>query len=458
MIPIRIENDLVPVFFDNIKNCGNIRSLMPKEKVAVVGLGYVGLPMACLLAENGFQTIGVDVDRRRLDMLRQGICPIVGDEPGLPELVAKVIEDNSLQPTDSLKEVTSCDAVFVCVDTPLGRDRMPDLTILTKVLRDLGGFVRKGMLVSIESTLPPGTCRDRVIPLLEQGSGLKVGADLSLVHCPERVMPGKLLNNMRSVERVLGGVDAQSIKRGAYFYSRIVRAQLHPTDLISAEICKTTENAYRDVQIAFANEVALLCEQVGGDAYEVRRLVNTCPFRNMHVPGSGVGGHCLPKDPWLLLSAAPSIEARVIPAAREINDRMPHHLAKKALEELRKVRPDLKDTKVAVMGLAFLRDSDDVRHSPSLAIIDDLNEMVKLVVHDAYVKEGYRVPLVRSIEEALGGADCAIFVTDHSQYARLDLDKVKGMMRVPLLVDGRDIFNAAECRRKGFIYSGIGKG
>jgi UDP-N-acetyl-D-mannosaminuronic acid dehydrogenase len=432
--------------------------MMANEKVAVVGLGYVGLPLACLLADNGFLTFGVDVDRKKLETLKKGTSPIVGDEPGLADLVAKVVREGGLLPTDKLADIALCEAIFVCVDTPLGPNMRPDLTVLSSVIKDLSKLIKRGMLISIESTLPPGTCRNRIIPLLEQGSGLKVGIDLSLVHCPERVMPGKLLQNMRTVERVLGGFDAQSIKRGAYFYSRIVRADLHPTDLLSAEICKTTENAYRDVQIAFANEVALICEQVGGNAFEVRRLVNTCPFRNMHIPGSGVGGHCLPKDPWLLLSAAPSIDAKVIPAARVMNDRMPHHLAEMAMKKMEGITLAGQIPKVAVMGLAFLRDSDDVRNSPSLMIIDDLMDRADLIVHDSFVREEYRAPLVRSTEEALRGADCAIFVTDHSEYAKIDLAMLKSWMRTSIIVDGRDIFNAADCRRLGITYTGIGKG
>ncbi|OPY34102.1 MAG: UDP-N-acetyl-D-mannosamine dehydrogenase [Methanomassiliicoccales archaeon PtaU1.Bin124] len=429
---------------------------MSKEKVAVVGLGYVGLPLACLLADSGFQTIGVDVDRNKLEKLRQGISPIEGNEPGLAELVDKVADDGSLTPTDKMSDVVSCDAIFICVDTPLNAANRPDLTILINVTRELSKFVRKGMMLSFESTLPPGTCRDRLVPLLEQGSGLKAGTDFSVVHCPERVMPGKLLGNMRSVERVLGGIDAQSIKKGAYFYSKVVRAELHPTDLLSAEICKTTENAYRDVQIAFANEVALLCEQVGGDAYEVRRLVNTCPYRDMHIPGSGVGGHCLPKDSWLLMSSAPFAEPRVMPAAREINERMPIHLADIAVQLIKRCK--VPDPKVAVMGLSFLRDSDDTRHSPAIPVIDALMKEAKVVVHDSFAREAHNAPLVRSMEEALKGADCVVFVTDHSEYAKLDLAKVKELMRTPNLVDGRNVFNAADCRRRGFTYAGIGKG
>lgn len=269
---------------------------MANERVAVVGIGYVGLPLACVLAESGFRTIGIDTDHNRVEMVNSGICPIVGDEPGLPELIRKVIADGSLKASTRPEEVSSCDAIFVCVDTPIGPDKKPRLEILRSAVTIVGRSMKKGVLVSIESTLPPGTMMSMVIPILEKESGLRAGKDFLVSHCPERVMPGKLLNNMRKVERVLGGLDSESIKRGIYFYSRIVVAKIHPTDLLSAEISKTAENAYRDVQISFANEMALICENYGADVYEIRKLVNTCPYRDMHVPGSGVGGHCLPKD------------------------------------------------------------------------------------------------------------------------------------------------------------------
>jgi UDP-N-acetyl-D-mannosaminuronic acid dehydrogenase len=431
---------------------------MAKEKVAVVGIGYVGLPLACVLAESGFRTTGIDVDKGRVDMINSGISPIVGDEPGLPELLKKVIEDGSLKASIGLEELATCDAVFVCVDTPIGADKKPKLDILKSAVTTVARSIKKGQLVSIESTLPPGTMGSVVIPLLEKESGLKAGKDFLLCHCPERVMPGKLLNNMRKVERVLGGLDSESIKRGAYFYARIVQAEIHPTDLLSAEISKTTENAYRDVQIAFANEIALLCEKLGADAFEVRRLVNTCPFRDMHTPGSGVGGHCLPKDSWLLLSGVPDNVAKVIPDARAVNESMPHHLGALAREAMLKGKVSSARPKVAIMGLAFLRDSDDVRESPAIKIIDDLENDFELIVHDPFVKNRYKVDMTRNLENALLGADCAIFVTDHSVYRNLDLQKVKTLMRTPAVVDGRNLFNRHDAERKGLIYRGIGKG
>jgi UDP-N-acetyl-D-mannosaminuronic acid dehydrogenase len=431
---------------------------MANEKVAVVGIGYVGLPLACVLAESGFRTVGIDVDRNRVDMINSGLCPIVGDEPGLPELIKKVISGGNLKASISQQDAVSCDAIFVCVDTPIGPDKKPKLEILRSAVTSVGRSMKKGVLVSIESTLPPGTMMSIVIPILEKESRLSAGKDFLVCHCPERVMPGKLLNNMRKVERVLGGLDSESIKRGAYFYSKIVQAEIHPTDLLSAEISKTAENAYRDVQIAFANEIALLCEKLGADAFEVRRLVNSCPFRDMHIPGSGVGGHCLPKDSWLLLSGVPGNNAKVIPDARAVNESMPHHLGELAREAMLKAKVSAVRPKVAIMGLAFLRDSDDVRESPAIKVIDDLENDYELIVHDPFVKNTYKVDLTRDLEAALLGADCAIFVTDHSAYRTLDLQKVKRLMRTPAIVDGRNLFNRNDAERKGLIYRGIGKG
>jgi UDP-N-acetyl-D-mannosaminuronic acid dehydrogenase len=431
---------------------------MANEKVAVVGIGYVGLPLACVLAESGFRTTGIDVDKNRVDVINSGISPIAGDEPGLPELLRKVITDGSLRASTRPEDVASCDAVFVCVDTPIGPDKKPKLEVLRSAVTSLAHHMKKGALVSIESTLPPGTMMSVVIPILEKESGLRAGKDFLVCHCPERVMPGRLLNNMRKVERVLGGLDSESIKRGAYFYSRIVQAEIHPSDLLSAEISKTAENAYRDVQIAFANEIGLLCEALGADAFEVRRLVNSCPFRDMHIPGSGVGGHCLPKDSWLLLSGVPGNQAKVIPDARAVNESMPHHLGDLAREVIKKAKVTAVKPKVAVMGLAFLRDSDDVRESPAIKVIDDLQEDFELIVHDPFVKNRYKVDLTRDLEAALRGADCAIFVTDHTVYRNLDLQKVKGLMRTPAVVDGRNLFNQNDAQRNGLIYRGIGKG
>lgn len=431
---------------------------MAPPKLAVIGLGYVGLPLACMLAEAGNDVTGVDIDKQKVAIINSGKSPMAGKEPGLDELLAKVIKEERLKAVSDIRSAGHAEAFFVCVDTPVGEDHKANLTILRTVAKDLGNVIRKGALVSIESTLPPRTMTDIVIPLIEKGQKLRAGKDFMIVHCPERVMPGRLLFNMKNYSRVLGGFDQASIEAATRYYKQLISAEIFPTDLLSAELCKTVENTYRDVQIGFANEVALLCEQLGADAYKVRRLVNTCPFRDMHIPGSGVGGHCLTKDPWLLLGKSEHPEDTLIAKARSINDSMPEHLAQLALESLRANGVDPAKAKVSVMGLSFLRDSDETRFSPSKVVIEKFVATSKVVVHDPFVKEAYKAPLVRTLKEALEGSDCAIFVTDHSEYLALDLKLIRSWMRTPIIVDGRNIFDAKKCAAAGFFYLGIGKG
>lgn len=430
---------------------------MQDRVVAVVGLGYVGLPLACSFASTGLRTTGYDIVSAKVEKIDAGINPIEGDEPGLSELLSTVHSKGLLHASTDPATLKEADAIFVCVDSPVDENKMPNLKFLRSAVGTIAKNMKKGALLSIESTIPPGTMTDLVIPAVHEDRGFEPGRDYLLVHCPERVMPGRLLRNIREYDRILGAYDDHSAEVAIEFYKRIVEGQIHKTALVNAEITKTAENAYRDVQIAFANEMALLCEDLGADVFEVRRLVNTCPFRDMHIPGSGVGGYCLPKDPWLLLSSAKNARKEVIPAARRVNEHMPVHmveLVRKALDE-RGVKGRVK---VAVMGLSFLRDSDDTRNSPSLVIIDQMIDGYDLIVHDPYVQKAYKTEMVRDMDSALKGADCALFATDHSCYKDLDLNKMKKEMRSPIIVDGRNLFNAEKCRAAGFTYRGIGKG
>jgi UDP-N-acetyl-D-mannosaminuronic acid dehydrogenase len=433
---------------------------MSQKTVVVVGAGYVGLPVACAFAGAGLQTFALDVVPERVETINQGKSPIQGDEPGLEELLSKSVKAGRLIATTDYSSIQKADFVVVCVDTPIDHDtKKPRMDILKGAVQSIGQNIKPGALISIESTLPPLTMRNLVIPTIEEESGLKAGKDFFVAHCPERVMPGRLLSNLANYDRVLGGLDERSIELGIELYSNIVHAKLHPTDLLSAEMAKTLENAYRDVQIAFANEVALACEELGADAFEVRNLVNTCPFRDMHIPGAGVGGHCLPKDSWLFASSLKKVKPRIMTTAREVNEYMPVRMVELVKEGLEEAGVELNSAKVAIMGLAFLRDSDDVRNSPSLTIIDQLNGKVKeLIVHDLMVQKAYKVPMVQEIEAALTNADCMVIVTDHSGYFDMDLQSVKKVMRTPLIVDGRNVLNAEAVRSKGFRYLGIGKG
>jgi UDP-N-acetyl-D-mannosaminuronic acid dehydrogenase len=430
---------------------------MPREKVAVIGLGYVGISLAALLASKGYDVVGIDISQDRAEAVNRGSLPLRGDEPGLGAMLSRAVRKGDLVAGTSFHALRDRKVIFVCVDTPIDSERRPDHSRLEAAIKNVARNVRKGALVVVESTIAPGTMLGLVAKTLERESGLKVGRDLKLAHCPERVMPGRLLYNLTHYDRVIGGLDKASLRRASTIYSNLTRGKLHPTDLTTAEVVKTAENAYRDVQIAFANEVALISEKVGVDAFEVRRLVNTCPFRDMHTPGAGVGGHCLPKDPWLLAHGGREAGPKLIPAARAINDSMPFHVLDLADSALKETGRRLKGSVVAVMGASFLQDSGDMRNSPSVPVVASLTSARELRVHDPYVEEVEGRPVEKDLRKALEGADLAVFMVAHKEYSRLTPAAIKKLMRTPAVVDGRNIFSVDRMRRAGIVYRGVGK-
>ena len=272
-------------------------------------------------------------------------------------------------------------------------------------------------------------------------------------------MLGKLLHNIENLDRVVGGIDKKSQELAVKLYRGIVKGKLYPTDCLTAEIVKTTENAYRDVQIGFANEIALICEKLGVDVFKVRELVNKCPYRNMHIPGAGVGGHCLPKDSRLLAySVKDKFDPRMLMTAREINENMPLHMVDLVKECFKEIKKGLKKSKISVFGLAYLQNSDDTRNTPAIPIIEKLKENeANVVIHDPYAKKFEDVNITDSIDESLKGSDCLVLVTAHDEYKKINLKKIKKLMRTPIIVDGRNLFSKEECEKEGFVYRGIGK-
>lgn len=420
--------------------------------IGVIGLGYVGLPVACVFAHAGFDVIAVDIKEDRVEAINAGHSPIGGNEPGLAELLFDVIASRRLHATTEYLSLARADAVLIAVQTPVDDEHKPRYVALTAACRSLGPVMKEGVLVIIESTVAPGTT-DRVVrPLLEETSGRRLNEGFYLATCPERVMPGKLLRNLRQMNRVVGGSCPAAAELAVSLYRHIVQADLDPTDCVTAELVKTAENAYRDVQIAFANEVSLICEVAGGDVWQVRELVNRSRYRQMHLPGAGVGGHCIPKDPWLLAHGADGrVPLRVIPAARAVNDHMPIHVAELTADALEEAGVELKDAKIVVLGYAYLEDSDDTRNTPSEPLVRHLRKLgAHVLIHDPCVRE-YNFPLA----EALIGTDCLVLMVRHRQYLQMDLAEVRSWMRTPVIVDGRNALVQAD--GFGFIYRGVGR-
>jgi UDP-N-acetyl-D-mannosaminuronic acid dehydrogenase len=424
--------------------------------VGVVGLGYVGLTAACALAAQGYRVLGVDTDAPRVEQIGRGRCPFPNTEPVLPELLAEQVRAGRLRAAVDHAALAEADVILVVVQTPVDAgSHAPVLDALESAVRSVGRHLRPGCLVVVESTVPPGTMHNLVVPLLEQTSGLSATTDFLVGCCPERVMPGRLLANLEQYSRVMGGWTAEAGQVGAQLYRTLTRGSVDVTSCATAELVKTVENAYRDVQIAFANEVALLCESYGADVYEVRELVNKSPFRAMHLPGAGVGGHCIPKDPWLLVAnAGPSTPVRLIPAARSVNDAMPRHVGCLAAGLLADLGQSLAGARIAILGYAYLEDSDDARNSPTADLVSWLQTQgASVAVHD---------PLVpgceRDLEQVVAGADCLVVMVRHSAYRSLDLARLGRLMRRRVLVDGRHLVDGAQAAVAGFAYRCLGIG
>jgi len=454
-------------------------------KIVVLGLGYVGLPVACLFARAGFPVVGIRRNPEKVEQINRGICPIEGKEPGLAELLAEVVASGRLRASTDYAACREADVVLVAVETPVNEaTKKPEYQALRSALTSLGAHLQPDTLVIVESTLAPGTMQRLVAPLLEEASGLQAhltphsslitrhsslvphhssrnsqsaihNPQFHLAHCPERVMPGKLLANIENCHRVVGGMTPQAAEMAVALYRHIVHADLDITDCLTAELVKTAENAYRDVQIAFANEVALLCEDLNADVWRVRELVNKSPYRDMHLPGAGVGGHCIPKDPWLLISgASDGFAPRLIPAARAINDGMPLHMAGLTVEALREAGVDIAGAKVAVLGYTYLENSDDTRNSPSKVLVKRLQELgAEVAVHDPYVPE-YQGDL----GEMVRGCDAVVLMVAHDAYRAVDLEELRMQVARPTLIDGRHVFSVGQARAAGWDYRGVGRG
>lgn len=430
------------------------------KKIVVVGMGYVGIPVAVAFANKGFEVIGINRSRPKVDMINTGECPIKGKEPELPELLKKLVKDGKLSATQDFSVCKDAYAILIAVQTPFNIQKMePEYSSLESAVSDVGKNLSKGSLVVIESTIAPTTIDKVVKPILEKESDMVAGEDFYLANCPERVMPGRLLQNIREYDRVVGGINEKSAQIAVELYKSIVEGELFPTDSLTAEIVKTAENAYRDVQIAFANEIALICEKLGVNAYEVRRLVNKCPFRNMHLPGSGVGGHCLPKDSWLLAYGVKNeFSPKIITLAREVNDSMPHHMVELTQKALLERGVKIEESIISVLGVAYLADSDDTRNSPTVPILKELiGKGAEIRVHDPFVKEFEGLDVFQNIEEAIKESDCIVLVTAHAAYKNLELKRIKALMRAPIMIDGRNVFDKEVCTQEGFTYQGIGK-
>lgn len=382
------------------------------EKICVVGLGYIGLPTASTFAANGVQVVGVDVNSRILSTLQSGRLHIV--EPGLNDLFQKAIKTGKLTFSPQPEEA---DAFIIAVPTPFKEGKKADMRYVISAAESIVSYLKPGVLVVLESTSPPRTTCDLLVPILEK-SGLKAGTDFFLAYSPERVLPGQIIRELVENARVIGGVDESSAKAGQDLYGIFVKGEIVQTDATTAEMVKLMENTYRDINIAIANEFARLADRFGVDVWEAISIASRHPRVKILNPGPGVGGHCISVDPWFLVEAAPDI-TQLVHTARQVNDSQPMYV----VDWIKRKFGDINGKRILLLGLSYKPDVDDFRESPAVETAILLKQAGAVIqAYDPYAAKTKLdgIPLINEITPEITMTDLLVVLVGHSEFKQID--------------------------------------
>ncbi|MBD2187108.1 UDP-N-acetyl-D-mannosamine dehydrogenase [Pseudanabaena mucicola] len=416
---------------------------MTFTKVCVIGLGYIGLPIASLLATKGLKVHGVDINSKILENLNRGEIHI--HEPGLDAIVKSAILSENLQVSDT-PQVS--DIFIIAVPTPLADDNIPDISYIKSAIWSLAPYISSGNLLIIESTIPVGTT-EKVASWLENlrpdlyeynvnsENTLNNSSSVFIAHCPERVLPGKTVEELITNDRIIGGINPASAQKAKWLYQNFVSGEIFITDARTAELCKLTENAFRDVNIAFANELSMICDELKINVWELIKLANRHPRVNILEPGPGVGGHCIAVDPWFIVSSAPQ-QSNLIKTSRQINDKKTEYV----VEQVKKQAVSLKQPIIACLGLAFKADIDDLRESPSVNIVQALvaSSIGKIIVVEPYINQlphglnNCDIKLT-SLDTAISEANLILILVNHKQFYTIP----KEILNKKVVIDTRGV-------------------
>ncbi|MDO8646850.1 MAG: nucleotide sugar dehydrogenase [Candidatus Diapherotrites archaeon] len=424
------------------------------KKVSIIGLGYVGLPLACLAAKKGHAVFGIDLSKEIVEKTNKGESHILDE--GLKKSVFEA--KGKIHATTNASEVLKdSEVIVVCVPTPVDKKCLPDLGPVKAACEDIAKSLKKGQVVIVESTIYPGTIQEVVHPILEK-SGLKAGKDFYLAHCPERIDPGNKKWAVEKIPRVVGGINEKSTQLAAEFYESILDAKVKRLNSVkAAEAVKIMENTFRDINIAFVNEMARSFDVLGIDIKEVIEGASSKPFGFMpFYPGPGVGGHCIAVDPYYLIERArqSGFDHKFLRLAREINESMPSYVIQLASEGLNHSGKSLNGSKVCVLGIAYKPNVDDSRESPSFPIIELLQERkAVLKIFDPLAVE---LNNSKSIEDAVKDSDCVIIATNHEEFLEKITPEFLKKNKVPFILDCRNSFKKQDFEKAGILYKGVG--
>ncbi|ARI76242.1 nucleotide sugar dehydrogenase [Halobacillus mangrovi] len=403
-------------------------------KISTIGLGYIGLPTSVMFAKYGVEVVGVDVNPSVIQSLNEGQIHI--EEPGLQEALTEVVEKGNFKASTQPEK---SDAFIVAVPTPNMDDehKSCDLTYVKDAVKNTIPYLEKGNVLIVESTIAPRTMDDHVKPLIEE-AGFVIGEDVYLVHCPERVLPGQIMHELIYNNRIVGGVTPACTEAGAKVYETFVEGEIIKTNAKTAEMSKLMENTYRDVNIALANELTKVCNELDINALDVVEMANKHPRVNLHTPGPGVGGHCLAVDPYFIVSKAPET-AQLINLARSVNVSMPEYV----VGNVHKLMKNVDGKTVTVFGLAYKGNVDDIRESPAMEIYEMLKEQSNFEVR-AYDPHVTADMVEADLETAVKGSDLVLILTDHNEFKELDWNQLNSMNNVQVFDTKNVVSNATD--------------
>jgi UDP-N-acetyl-D-mannosaminuronic acid dehydrogenase len=382
-------------------------------QISVLGLGYIGLPTSLAFVNSGFFVTGIDVNSEVVKSLNSGQIHI--EEVGLQEYFDHAIASKRFMASET---IIPSDVFLIAVPTPIKPDKSADLDAVKNASHAIADVIQKGNMVILESTVPPGTCENIIAPIIESKTTLKHGIDYDLVHCPERVIPGSILREITENDRIIGGTTPEAAQRAKNLYSSFVKGKIIITTAATAEITKLMENTYRDINIALANELSLVCESLDINIHEAIQLANHHPRVNIHQPGIGVGGHCIPIDPWFIAEISPR-QTPLIQTARKINDAMPKVTAHRIEDEFNALNLKKEQDEIGILGLTYKSDVDDFRESPAIEVVHELLELgYKVKVFDPYLLPKVQLPVGTVVATFSEVKACSLVrvLVNHSQF------------------------------------------
>ncbi|WP_188206923.1 nucleotide sugar dehydrogenase [Alkalibacillus aidingensis] len=404
-------------------------------RICVIGLGYIGLPTSALFANEGYEVVGVDVNEKVVQRINEGVIHI--EEPGLDEMVEKAVASGRLTAST---EPTEADYFIIAVPTPIYEDKTANLDYVVQATKNLLPKLQKGNTVIVESTIPPRTISDVVAPIVREHGFNPDENDVYLAHCPERVIPGNIVYELKHNHRIVGGYTSEAAEQAAKIYENSVDGDVRKTDAVVAEMSKLMENTFRDVNIALANELSKIADDLTIDASKVIEMANMHPRVNILQPGPGVGGHCIPVDPYFIIEKAQE-SSPLMQTARRINDSMPQFV----LDKINKLTEGIDSPKIALLGLTYKGNTSDMRESPALDIIKLLEEKapgVEFKCHDPYVEledHSFEHQLY-TLEDALADADLAVVLADHQEFKEVMASTFTDNMKTPTILDTRNVY------------------